>query len=281
MTQMLNNMKYDFAVGFVTYYPPPDFLARLELLNLLGCKIYLYDNSPEHSLIKQQIHKLNCITYVTAGKNLGLGVGLSTICAQAYYDSFLTLLFFDQDTIFNQETIGFVQEFCSGSLKQIQNKYSMVVFGENGHRIEDKRTLVLSGKFDLVDVSLAISSGSLFILENLKKIGWHNEKYFVDGVDYEICLKSLANNFKIGKCFNTPGFDHSSEQPDKAYKIFGASLSLRCYSIFRIIDTTKSNTRLLFSSLKMGQFKFAVSIMRSYAIYAVAQLLARVVRKRD
>lgn len=274
-------MKYDFAIGFVTYHPSPDFLDRLELLNRLGCKVYLYDNSPDHSSTRQRIKTLESITYVTAGKNLGLGVGLSTICAQAYYDSFPNLLFFDQDTIFNQETINFIQEFCSGNLKRIQSEYSLIVFGESGHRIEDQSTLALSCKFDLIDVSLAISSGSLFILENLKKIGWHNEKYFVDGVDYEICLKSLANNLKIGKCFNTPGFDHSSEQPDKAYKIFGVSLSLRRYSLFRIIDTTKSNKRLLLSSLKMGQFKFSLSIMRSYAIYAVAQILARIVRKRD
>jgi rhamnosyltransferase len=272
-------MKYDFALGFVTYHPSPAFLDRLELLNRLGCKVYLYDNSPEQSLIRPQIKALESITYITAGKNLGLGVGLSTVCAQAYYESFPALLFFDQDTIFNQETITFVQEYCSGNLKQIQNEYSLIVFGESDYRIDDPNSLAIPSKFDLVDISLAISSGSLFILENLKKIGWHNEKYFVDGVDYEICLKSLANNLKVGKCFNTPGFDHSSEQPDKTYKIFGVSLSLRCYSLFRIIDTAKSNTRLLFSALRMGQFKFALSIVRSYAIYVAAQILARIVPK--
>ncbi len=274
-----NIMKYDFAIGFVIYCPSADFIARIELLDLLGCKIYVYDNSPEHSLTRQYNCKSSSISYFTSGKNLGLGIGLSTICAQAYYDSFPTLLFFDQDTIFNQETINYIQEYCSKNLKHIQNKYSLIVFSESDCQIESKFDKPDTSKFNIVDISLAISSGSLFILENLKKLGWHNEKYFVDGVDYEICLRSLANNLKIGKCFNTPGFDHSSEQPDKPYKIFDTSLSLRRYSLIRIIDTTKSNARLIFSSLRIGQFKFALSIMRSYAIYAAAQILARIVRE--
>jgi hypothetical protein len=37
---------------------------------------------------------------------------------------------------------------------------------------------------------LLISSGSLFNLNILKKINWNNVKYFVDGVDYEFCLRA-------------------------------------------------------------------------------------------
>ncbi|MBR7784688.1 hypothetical protein KDM89_21375, partial [Undibacterium sp. LFS511W] len=71
------------------------------------------------------------------------------------------------------------------------------------------------------DVLVAISSGSMFFLENLKLIGWHNQTYFVDGVDYECCLRARQYGLKIGKCGDTPGFDHVSEQPDKVFAIFG------------------------------------------------------------
>ncbi len=272
-------MQYSFAIGFVTYKPTQAFLARLKLLDELGCKTYLYDNSPELSESRHLAKSLKHIQYITAGKNLGLGVGLSTVCAQAYYDSFPTLLFFDQDTIFNEDTINFIQEFIVENFNNLQVEYTAIVFGASHQGVK----LVDNGKalkrFNLFDVTLAISSGSLFILENLKQIGWHNEKYFVDGVDYEICLKSIVNNLKVGKCLNALGFDHSSEQPDRIYKIFGRSISLRRYSLFRIIDTTKSSARLFLSSLKMRQFKFALSILRSYAIYSAAQILARIFSK--
>jgi rhamnosyltransferase len=272
-------MQYDFAIGFVTYNPTKDFLSRLKLLNKLGCRAYLYDNSPDFVESKQLVNSLEHISYITAGKNLGLGIGLSTVCAQAYYDSFPTLLFFDQDTIFNEETINYIQAFIVEKINDVQDEYTLIVFGEDKYYPALNRDEVVPGKFDFFDVNLAISSGSLFILKNLKKIGWHNEKYFVDGVDYEICLKSVAKNLKIGKCLNAPGFDHSSEQPDKIYKIFGTSISLRCYSFSRVLDTTKSNIRLFFSSIRMRQFKFAFSILRSYGIYSAAQILARIYSK--
>src|ERR1035437_6532412 len=108
---------------------------------MLGCRVYVYDNTPEHSSTRQCINKLEHAVYYTAGKNMGLGVGLSTVCAQAYYESFPTLLFFDQDTIFNQETISFIQDFSQTNLEQIQSKYSMVVFGGRSYRVEDQNTL--------------------------------------------------------------------------------------------------------------------------------------------
>ena len=46
------------------------------------------------------------------------------------------------------------------------------------------------GKFDsqgkpfIEEVSFTINSGTLFFLENLRQIGWHNKSYFVDCVDY-------------------------------------------------------------------------------------------------
>lgn len=267
-------MQYNFAAGFVVYNPSPEFLSRLKLLNKLGCGIYLYDNSPEQSATRTFVKKMESASYLTAGKNLGLGIGISSICAQAYYDSFTTLLFFDQDTIFDEGTLCFIQEFIDRKMTEIQDEYTAIVFGAKSHDQIAERE-----KFTITNVTLSISSGSLFLLNNLKKIGWHNNKYFVDGVDYEICLKSLANNQKIGECRNAPGFDHFSEQPDKIYSIFGSQISLRRYSLTRIIDITKSSGKLVMSSLFFGQPKFALSIVRSYAISVAAQVLARVISK--
>ncbi len=138
-------------------------------------------------------------------------------------------------------------------------------------------TIVFSGGAGGVfkDVNLAINSGSLFFLKNVKKLGWHNETYFVDGVDYEYCFKSYLAGFKIAKYSGVPSFDHESEQPDKIITIFGKRLLIRKYSKARVKDSVHSYFRLLYSALRLGDFKFLYIFLRSLMIYVFGQLLAR------
>jgi|GEM_PF-880825 len=262
------------AMGFVIYEPEETIIERLNLALVQGFDLYIFDNSPEKSIVRDLClsgRNLGNCKYITCGKNVGLGFGISSICAQAYYDSFSTLLFFDQDTIFDANTISFIQEFMEGKFDDVKNEYSAIVFNSKNCQKE-----IVEPKFHIVNVDLVISSGSLFILKKLKEIGWHNERYFVDGVDYEMCLRSLAHNLKVGECRNTPGHDHSSEQPDREYKIMGFTFSLRRYSSSRVIDASKSSIKLVVSSILVWQPKFALLILRSYSIYLAAQILVRI-----
>jgi rhamnosyltransferase len=238
-----------------------------------GHRIYIYDNSPDDCSTRGNISWLSGARYFTAGKNLGLGVALSTICAAAYYDSYDTLLFFDQDTIFDERTVDFVGEFCRTALRDYEKSYAAIVFSS------DTAGGGTDSGFAISDVPLAISSGSLFVLKNLKALGWHNEHYFVDGVDYELCLRSWRKNLKIARCRNTPGFDHVSGQPDRTVKLWGRSIPLRRYATVRILDAFRSYTRLFLSSVSAGQFKFAARMVRAGAIYAFGQTMARIMRR--
>jgi rhamnosyltransferase len=177
-----------FAVGFVVYSPGADLLVRVEMLSSKGYAVYIYDNSPEVPLLRRGIASLKDIKYSTAGKNLGLAIGLSTICAQAHYDSLEALLYFDQDTVFDCGTIEFITQFYRDARSEFEKCHTAVVFSS-----EPMRGAGRSRAYEISDVTLAISSGSLFFLRNLKSLGWHNETYFVDGVDYELCLRSLRD----------------------------------------------------------------------------------------
>ena len=126
---------------------------------------------------------------------------------------------------------------------------------------------------------LAISSGSLFFLSNLNKMGGHNTSYFVDGVDYEICLNARRNQLKVGLCANTPGFDHVSEQPDKVIHLFNSSLPLRRYSAARIFDALSAYIKIIFASIRFAEWKFSYVIIRSFAIYLLGLVLSRMVLK--
>lgn len=265
-------MKLNLAIGFVAFNPEPAFYDRLKLLAGAGYETYVFDNSPESRETRTLCKSLSNVRYSTAGKNVGLGIGLSIINATSYYDGYQVLLFFDQDTCFTSETLEYIRAFSGAHSSKTIEKYVAVAFDSQ----QSPNVL----PYQIEDVVLAISSGSLFILENLKKIGWHNDTYFVDGVDYELCLRARSNGYRIGKCGNTPGFDHESEQPDRFIEIFKKRLPLRRYSTIRIRDSTRAYLRLITFALKNLDFQATRVMSRSLLIFLLGQILARTVMRK-
>lgn len=266
-------MNRKIAIGVVAYKPNINLTLRLQRAIESGFSVYIFDNSPEDGIIRQFCWKFNSkvVRYITCGKNAGLGFGISSVCAGAYYDSYPALIFFDQDTVFSLSTLDFIEDFYIKNTG-ITSGYSAIVFDSKKSGDSDN-----GNKFMFRDVLLARSSGSLFFLENLKKLNWHNEKYFVDCVDYEFCLRSNNNNLKIGKCPVAPDFDHESAQPDVKYMILGKERLLRVYSINRIFDTTSASMKLLFASIISGNVLFSYAIFRSFALYLFWQILVRII----
>ncbi len=257
------------AVGVVTFNPSKSLLARLSIALSSGFILYVFDNSPAESIIRDFCTSHDNCKYFTCGKNVGLGYGISTICAQAYYNSHPALIFFDQDTVFNQDTLEFIEDFRREN-KNIEPYYSAIVF--NSKNRSNKRS---EDRFGFKDVLLARNSGCLYFLENLKAMNWHNEAYFVDGVDYEFCLNSYNHKLKIGECSLTPGFDHQSEQEDDNYTLFGKKYYLRKYNRNRIIDVLYSSAKLLFTSIVSLNFKFTKEIGWLTIKYIASQVIVR------
>lgn len=265
-------IKSKLAVGFVIYRPTSEFYRRLKMVSSAGFNLYVFDNSPSETKIRDITDNCYNIKYITAGKNLGLGVGLSVINATAYYEQYTSLIFFDQDTEFTVETLSYIYRFvCSKDGDCIKN-YAVVMFSS--------RTDNLKLEYEIQDAQVVISSGSLFYLNILEKLNWHNEKYFVDGVDYEVCLRARLNGFKVGVCYNTPGLDHVVEQPDKFVNLCGKSRPLRRYNVSRIFDAIGAYIKLIFSAVKSLDFKFAGIMLRSCAIYVLGQIVSRVYVKQ-
>ena len=260
-------MKRKIAIGLVIYNSDVSLKTRLHEIIELGFSVYIFDNSPVNGSIRvlSQTYTRETFRYITCGKNVGLGYGISALCAEAYYDKFEALVFFDQDTVFKGETIEFIENFYINN-QNLKANYSTIVFNS---KHPEKKTIK--------DVLVAISSGSLFLLENVKKINWHNENYFVDCVDYEFCLRSNNNHFKIGEYSSTPGFDHESEQPDVKYIVFGKAFLLRKYSMSRMIDAVSASMKLIGASLKSANFVFAYIMTRSLFLYVSFQLLSRII----
>lgn len=258
------------AIGFVLYDANIDQLNRIHEASRSGFPVYVYDNSPEKINSQEFARNRGNVVYLTCGKNVGLGLGMASVCAQAYYDGHSALLFFDQDTIFKSDTLSFIEEFYINH-PDLSTKYSAITF--NAKKFQ---SLTDIDSQHIKNVLLVINSGSLFFLENVKKLNWHNEKYFVDCVDYEFCLKSKISGFEIGEFSFTPGFDHSSEQDDTGYQIFGRTYSMRAYSLTRIYDTCSASLKLMLKSIATAQIKFFLVIFRLLVIYIATQLFVRI-----
>jgi len=268
----MTDIKHNMAIGFVTYYPTDEFYKRIELVSSARFEIYIFDNSPDATRSKKVADAIKNVKYITGGKNLGLGVGLSIISGTAFSDAYPMLLFFDQDTNFTVNTLDYIYKFACENSSSFRKDYALVVFSALKSSV--------NAEYNVQEVLLAISSGSLFFLDNLERIGGHNESYFVDGVDYEICLRARMNRLKVGMCGGTPGFDHVSEQPDRELSIFNKSMPIRRYSIKRILDAIGAYIKLIFSSIRSRDFLFAGVMIRSITIYLFGQILSRIVLKK-
>lgn len=265
------NFEKKIAIGFIVYRPEASFFERLEEVDKAQITTFIFDNSPELAVTKDFVRRLSSAHYFSSGRNAGLGVGLYEICRSAYQENFETLLFFDQDTKFNLETFSFIRDVYTEKSVDLMLNYTAICFSGSSNKNHNSPVDI-----SYEDVDLTINSGSLFLLKNLEKIGWHNSSYFVDGVDYEFCLRSHIYGFRVGRFFNTPHFDHETEQPDTIVSIFGKRLLIRKYSFARMRDGISSYIRLIYSSAKNGQFKYALIFCRSFSIYIFGQVLARI-----
>jgi len=259
--------RVDYAIGLVLYHPEESLLKRIDQMVELAFKVYVFDNTPCGSQYIRTIQENQNICYLTAGKNVGIGYALSTLCATAYAHGYPRLLFLDQDTGISPQTLEFIEAFPKSLPTSALQQYAALVF--NGHQTTEN---------SVQDVCLAISSGSLFNLSALQHIGWHNEKFFVDCVDYELCLRARRFGFKIGLIRNTPDFDHVSEQPDRIVNFIGKQLFVRSYSASRIKDSLGAYLKLIVGGLFLNQPSDTYTLTRSMGIYIFGQLISRLTK---
>lgn len=267
-----NGSDFTIPVGFVVYHPGDLLIERIKMILEHGCQVYLFDNSPKSGHIREIFQHDSNFSYYTLGRNVGLGIGMSTICAQAYYDNHKSLVFFDQDTGFSDITISYINKFLVYHNSRL-SEFSMVSFNAK-NVIEEQPSRY---NYDLIETNIAINSGSVLMLDALDNIGWHDVTYFVDGVDYKFCLDSVVNKYKIGECKCTPGFDHVTEQDDSLYSFCGMPFLARKYSRRRVFDSLTSLVRLICSSVINLRWDLALLFTKYLLAYVLTQTYVRLV----
>lgn len=254
------------AIAIVAFNPTLNTRQRLADVSNLGLDVYVYDNTDSQSEIDMDISR---VKYFGNGKNIGLSKGMNFLFKKAFESGHDWVIFFDQDTVYNKETIDYITDFLEFNRETIGNFFCLQFADDLGFKTASN---------NIESRQIVINSGTAFNLEKLNNIGWMNETYFVDLIDYEVCFRAKLKRWKIGKVLNTPGLDHKAEQDDSVYAVFGREVVGRAYSGSRVLDYCKNSMRLIGLSIGNLDFSFSALILKNLIIYMLTQSVFRVLK---
>ena len=236
------------ALCFVTYYPHKDLLTRIKGALRDGYTVYIWDNTTNGDKIFHNIKEDNLFIHGN-GINKGVGFALNKLLFQVHSEFFNLALYFDQDTLFSMESLKWIKNWLNHN-ELNSNETAVWNFKSNTLENEFKKSKPQNADF-------VISSGSLFNLSNISKIGWHNPNLFLECVDYELCARAHFSNFKISQISGCPGLNHYELQPFYSIVIFNRKFEFRLYSINRTFSFIFNLLKLSLKSLFKGHFMLA------------------------
>jgi rhamnosyltransferase len=211
----------------VTFHPDQNLALNLNALSIEVDEIILVDNGSAsaeiqylESLVNPKVHLIKNI------RNLGVGEGFSQGMRWGLEKGFSHFLLMDQDS---RPVEGMVQKLRA-ALQGLSNESSSLVLVGPAHEDFDRK-LNKSPSEDLERVELLITSGSLVSRQILEKIGFYDERLFIDHVDHDFCLRLIHFG---GSCYkvNSARMLHRFGEA-KVKSFLGKSFFLQEYSPFR------------------------------------------------
>ena len=213
----------------IPLFEPGEYIH--ELVKTISSSKYQYlvwSNSPLSSELLSKLSNLKNVILKNNNENLGLSFFLKYSCEYAYLNNFDLVLNLDQDTWVDDGIVSRVIEY----IKNTELPDNIIQLS------------LLGNKKTLTQEYIAINSGSVFFLNNLNKLGFHSQTYFVDGVDYKFCLDVSQSEYIICSIkFN--GINHSVNQGYKKKYFF----SYKPVSLHRFSSIITSYRMLLVETL--------------------------------
>lgn len=265
-------MNKQLIIGIVLYEPTKFSITRIRQIALSGYRIILFDNS---TFENRDFQDFNNIIYIHSTVNVGLSGGIDFIVKKAFDLQYFSLLNFDQDTIFTNKTLLFVEDVINKYILSEKLGSNLITVGfRDFKKTGTKQVLSIQNlSYNYSEVDFTINSGSLYLLEFYNKFKWFDKNYFVDGLDYSFCLQSNKYGYKILECYETPDLNHTTEQDDTFLKIFNFKIRGRKYSFKRNIDFIYSHIKLMLQSIVNLQTRHFIFLLKSFMIYCTIQFL--------
>lgn len=157
------------------------YLKQVDLL-------YVINNSEEelNPLIKSFCSTVQ-IKFIDNSENLGIAYALNLAANLAIKDGYDFLLTMDQDSKVSDNLVDtMLKEFSKDETIGILSPYII-------HPLNPKAPT----SSDHFEITVAMTSGSILRLSIFKVIGEFIEKFFIDYVDHEYCLRMISRGFRV------------------------------------------------------------------------------------
>jgi len=182
--------KRTLAAIVSTYEPGTFFEVNLNLIAAEVEHVFLVNDSGNISLAEYLGHivKSVCnVTLINNEYNIGLAKSLNLATRNAEAAGFNWVIIFDDDTRIRRGSICRLQALAAVH-KGMNNIYSL-------SRINSSNIQIMNPYF--VEYKVCITSGSMFSIDLFNKVAGFDESFFIDFLDFDFCLRTLAIGGKV------------------------------------------------------------------------------------
>jgi len=138
-----------------------------------------------------EIKKIKNLEYISLENNYGIAKALNVGMQYAIKEGYKWALTMDQDSRFSNDIIKvYFETLAQADL----NKIAVIAPNYFFDRKDNK-------EYDgYKEIEYTMQSGNLINVDIYKKIGEFYDEFFIDGVDYEYCIRAKQNNYKVIEC---------------------------------------------------------------------------------
>lgn len=190
--------KENVCAVVVSYFPDADFPARLQRITPQVGLLVVIDNNTTGTAADclREIERKLGIRVVRNSRNLGIATALNQGARWAEDHRFTWMLTLDQDSLVPHDLVETLREVY----EQFPEKDKLAVIGSNYEDPVAKTQFAPATRNSCCLWKLAktvITSGSLVSLPAYGVIGEFREELFIDGVDFEYCLRARQAGYCV------------------------------------------------------------------------------------
>ena len=180
------------AIGIVTYQPDLNRLSdnlRAAFASSMVDRVLIYDNHSDNCEAIRHLTTIDSRCRLMEGdENRGIAYALNELCQKVADEGCEWVLTLDQDSVIpkglldeydhytNQEDLGII---CPGIIdRNMGREYTRLTSGTEY-------------------VAQCITAGNLVRLKAWQQCGGYSEELFIDGVDFDFCMKMRGAGYKI------------------------------------------------------------------------------------
>lgn len=230
--------KENNVIGVVVLYNPKEnVINNIKSYNTYCSKLIIVDNSEEiNQSIHNELSQLENVEIIILNDNKGIAYALNIGIKKAIKYNYKWLMTMDQDSRFNENLIEkYFETTTSCDLNYV------AVIAPN-FKFDRKKFFEYDG---YKEKKYVMQSGCLINIDICKVIGEFKEEFFIDGVDYEYCLRARKNSYKVLECGNAVLEHNPAETRKFLFFKYGYCSPSRIYYQIRNLLWINKNYKLL------------------------------------